>query len=184
MAFPFTYKQILSSNIVNGVVKMVDSDIYSYFRQKINHQLVSDWTEAESKISFISRNSLFGVNTFILIKWKFEPKPQFEIIFDMGNFLRLLSLVAIVVGLLGRMSFQHYILISFMIILGLYLINFSILKIYAKRLINDALAYVIPDIPNSETQSEENSFFSDYSVSRNNSDIHYQIKDSNKNIEL
>jgi hypothetical protein len=184
MAFPFNYKQIVSSNNIDVTAKVSDNDLYTFFRQKINMASVSDWSEAESGLSFVSRNSLFGIHTFMQLKWQFKPMIHIEITFDMDNFLRLLSLVAIVVGLLGKMSFQHYILISFFIIVVLFLINFSILKIYSKRLINDAMAFVVPENLSTEIGLDEKSFFSDYSVSRENSDIHYQTKDNSKSNSL
>ncbi len=145
MALPWSYEYKTTINANTEQVLKLKNQL----KGTLLHQLDSDnYEEIESEkeqINFTGKNTLFSIASKIQIHWKFKPAFGLHLQFEMTNFIRLLTIVALSIGFLGSLSFRHYLSITFISILILYALYFFILYVWAQKLLRVTLYKIIPE---------------------------------------
>ena len=190
MAFPWSYKQKVEIKVEHKEMLKAEKHIAGYLKQKIQKLKYDDFLFEGQILSFVSYNSLFSVASPIKFSWDISDKFILESEFEMTNFVRLLSFVSLLVGLLGSLTFRHYLVLTFLAVLILYLLNFFILSVFVKKMTNDVLALCFPEyIELKEIEDRKMSLNSDsenYSspshTKSTNFSIHYDFTESKENL--
>jgi len=188
MALPRNYEYKISIKTESEEQKQLRNS----FRGKLLHELkqlqATEIQENKKKIQFVIKNTLFGIAVKVQMRWSYAPQFNLYIRFDMSEFMKFLIAFALFIGFLGRITIQHYIIITLSLSILLYLLNFAIIYVWSNKFSEKILYSIIPNYfekremqKRSEKYSDIPQNYSQKSVSREgNFTINYQIKKENE----